>query len=235
MVPSAEDAMGLEAGWVFGHGFGQGGRCASRHGASWVVLLMAMGNVLMAQQPRIGVAGMLHESNTYSEARTGLAEFERDGLFRGEEIIAEFEQGNTEISGYIEGAKQYGLELYPAVVGWAVPSGRVTDEALDVITAEMIRRLKRAPRLDGLLLALHGAMVAESYPAADAEVVRRLREAMGAKFPKWSIHFTQVTPIFCGLGSRDFGVPIGNDRAIRGWVNGHSLLHQPVEELAAAA
>ena len=52
---------------------------------------------------------------------------------------------------------------------------------------------------------------------------------------KWGIHFTQVTPIFCGLGSRDFGVPIGNDRAIRGWVNGHSLLHQPVEELAAAA
>ena len=44
-----------------------------------------------------------------------------------------------------------------------------------------------------------------------------------------------LTPIFCGLGSRDFGVPIGNDRAIRGWVNGHSLLHQPVEELAAAA
>ena len=134
MVPSAEDAMGLEAGWVFGHGFGQGGRCTGWHGPSWVVLLMAMGNVLMAQQPRIGVAGMLHESNTYSEARTGLAEFERDGLFRGEEIIAEFEQGNTEISGYIEGAKQYGLELYPAVVGWAVPSGRVTDEALDVIT-----------------------------------------------------------------------------------------------------
>ena len=52
---------------------------------------------------------------------------------------------------------------------------------------------------------------------------------------KWGIHLTQVTPISCGLGSRDFGVPIGNDRAIRRWVDGHSLLHQPVEELAAAA
>ena len=62
------------------------------------------------------------------------------------------------------------------------------------------------------------------------EIVAQFREKA-----KWGIHFTQVTPIFCGLGSRDFGVPIGNDRAIRGWVNGHSLLHQPVEELAAAA
>ena len=60
-------------------------------------------------------------------------------------------------------------------------------------------------------------------------------QTLNYDWDKWGIHFTQVTPIFCGLGSRDFGVPIGNDRAIRGWVNGHSLLHQPVEELAAAA
>ena len=65
--------------------------------------------------------------------------------------------------------------------------------------------------------------------------MRLVRGVSSTNISKWGIHFTQVTPIFCGLGSRDFGVPIGNDRAIRGWVNGHSLLHQPVEELAAAA
>ena len=183
MVPLANDAMSLQAGAVFGHGLGQGGRRAGWHWPSWIVLLLAMGNVLMAQQPRIAIASMRHESNTYSKARTGLAEFERAGLFRGEEIITELANGNTEVSGYIQGGKKYGFEIYPTIVTWAVPSGRVTDEALDVITAEMIERLKRAPRLDGLLLALHGAMVAESYPAADAEVVRRLREAMGAEFP----------------------------------------------------
>src|SRR5213076_2019869 len=36
---------------------------------------------------------------------------------------------------------------------------------------------------DGLLLALHGAMVAESHPDADGEVLARLRRALGPDFP----------------------------------------------------
>jgi microcystin degradation protein MlrC len=37
--------------------------------------------------------------------------------------------------------------------------------------------------LDGLLLALHGAMVAEGFPQADAETVRRVRAVVGPDFP----------------------------------------------------
>ena len=144
------------------------------------VVLMA--GATSAQQPRIAVGEMLHESNTYSKLKTGLAEFDKRGLFRGEEIIGEFEHANNEITGYIQGAKEYGFELYPTIVGWAVPSGPVTDKALDTITGELIERLKAAPKLDGLLLALHGAMVTESYQAGDAEVVRRVRDAMGPTF-----------------------------------------------------
>ncbi len=145
------------------------------------VLLMA--GATSAQQPRIAVGGMLHESNTYSKLKTGLAEFHNKGLFRGEEIVSEFEHANNEITGYIQGAKEYGFDLYPTIVGWAVPSGPVTDEAFEAITAELVYRLKAAPQLDGLLVALHGAMVSESHSAADAEVVRRVREAMGPAFP----------------------------------------------------
>lgn len=141
------------------------------------------GSAVAQDKPLIAIGGMLHESNTYSEARTGVTEFTRDGLFRGDEILAEYSQGNNEITGYIEGAKEYGFDLYPTIVGWAVPSGRVTDEVLDLISGEMIERLRSRPELDGLLLALHGAMVTESYDSGDAEVVRRLREAMGANFP----------------------------------------------------
>ena len=145
------------------------------------VVLMA--GTTSAQQPRIAVGGMLHESNTYSKLKTGLAEFDKRGLFRGDEIINEFEHANNEITGYIQGGKEYGFELYPTIVGWAVPSGPVTDEAFDTITGELIERLKAAPKLDGLLLALHGAMVTESHSAADAQVVRRVRDAMGPAFP----------------------------------------------------
>src|SRR5260221_12417387 len=43
--------------------------------------------------------------------------------------------------------------------------------------------LKRGTRYDGVLLVLHGAMVVDSYPSGDAEIVRRVRQAMGPKFP----------------------------------------------------
>ena len=37
--------------------------------------------------------------------------------------------------------------------------------------------------LDGVLLALHGATVAESFPDADGEILRRFREAIGPGVP----------------------------------------------------
>ena len=77
----------------------------------------------------------------------------------------------------MEGAKRFGLELYPTVVVSATPKGPVTDNALNTLMAEILRQLKAAPKLDGVLLALHGAMVVESYPSGDAEIVRRVREA----------------------------------------------------------
>src|SRR5207249_4007974 len=50
------------------------------------------------------------------------------------------------------------------------------------VTGHIIQGIQRH-RPDGLLLALHGAMVAESYPDADGEVLARLRHALGPTFP----------------------------------------------------
>ncbi len=128
-------------------------------------------------RPRIAIAGFLHESNTFSSVKTPLRDFERN-LRRGEDVIRDLANGQDEISGYIEGAGRSGLDLYPLVATTATPSGVVTDGALNSVTGEIIERLRAAPRLDGLLLALHGAMVAESYVHADAEIVRRIRRTV---------------------------------------------------------
>ena len=47
----------------------------------------------------------------------------------------------------------------------------------------LIQQLKAIPNLDGLLLALHGAMVVKSHPDADGEALRRLRETFGESLP----------------------------------------------------
>ena len=47
----------------------------------------------------------------------------------------------------------------------------------------LIQHLKSVLNCEGVLLALHGAMVAESYPDGDGEVLRRLRDALGRDLP----------------------------------------------------
>lgn len=136
-----------------------------------------------AQSCRVAIAGILHESNTFSLVKTTLADFERTALRRGEAIFAEWEHSQHEIGGFIEGARKHGLEIVPTLGATATPSGPVTAEALDTLTAELIDRLRSAENLDGLLLALHGAMVCEEHSDADAEVLRRVRRAVGRELP----------------------------------------------------
>jgi len=131
----------------------------------------------------IAIGGIMHESNTFSSARTDRAAFESGNLVVGDEILNVWAEAHHEVSGFIQGAQMYGYSLHPTLMASATPSGPVTDSALDELVDELIRRIKLAPKLDGLLLALHGAMVTESYPNGDGEVLRRLRAELGTDFP----------------------------------------------------
>ncbi len=151
-----------------------------------LLLLLAFTHMAVAapdERPLIAMGGIMHESDTFNPAKTGLADFTRRPTTPRETALAEWAKSNDEISGYIEGARKYGLDLLPVLMASATPKGPVTDQAFETLTGELIAQLRAAPRLDGVLLALHGAMVVESYPHADAEIVRRLREALGTKLP----------------------------------------------------
>lgn len=137
----------------------------------------------MSGAPRIAVGGILHESNTFCTRQTGLDAFNARATCRGDEIEAEFGDAAHEVGGFLAGAREHGLELVPTLVANATPSGTVTDEAFEALTDELIERVQGAGRIDGLLLALHGAMVAHSHPDADAEILRRLRRELGADLP----------------------------------------------------
>lgn len=131
----------------------------------------------------IAIGGIMHESNTFSETPTDINAFENSGDTLGDAIINAWADAHHEMGGFIVGAYRHGYSLYPTLMTSATPAGRVTDAAFDRLTDTLIQQLKTAPKRDGLLLALHGAMVAESYPDGDGEVLRRLRTTLGNDFP----------------------------------------------------
>jgi microcystin degradation protein MlrC len=131
---------------------------------------------------RIAVAGFVHESNTFNPLRTDRAAFAAQGFATGPALCEEWRDAHHEVGGFLEAAAAEGFEAVPLLMAWATPAGPVTDAAFKEITAALQGALQKA-RPDGLLLALHGAMVAESYPDADGEVLARLRLAIGPDLP----------------------------------------------------
>src|SRR5947209_1613873 len=118
---------------------------------------------------RIAIAGFMHESNTFNPIRTDRKAFAAQSLVFGRALLDEWRDAHHEMRGFIEAAGIEGFDLIPILMAWATPSGPVLDETLDEITTRLINAVEER-RPDGLLLALHGAMVAESYPDADGEV-----------------------------------------------------------------
>ena len=128
----------------------------------------------------IAIGGIMHESNTFSNTPTDFAAFPQ---VHASNIRKVWGEAHHEIGGFIQGATEYGYTAHPMFMTSATPAGRVTDDAFDRLTEMLIQHLKAAPKHEGLLLALHGAMVAESYPDGDGEVLRRLRDVFGRDLP----------------------------------------------------
>lgn len=131
---------------------------------------------------RIAIGGIMHESNTFAALPTDRGRFAQGSLTRGDELLATWRDAHHELGGFIEGATRFGYDLAPTVMAWATPAGPVDDDVIDEVVGEIIDGCERS-RADGLLLALHGAMVSRSHPGADGEVLRRLRRALGEGMP----------------------------------------------------
>ena len=128
----------------------------------------------------IAIGGIMHESNTFSDTRTDYGAFSRTFA---RYLINAWSETHHEMAGFIQGASQYDYTAYPTLMASATPAGPVTDDAFDRLTDMLIQHLKSIPECNGLLLALHGALVAESYPDGDGEILRRLRVELGRDLP----------------------------------------------------
>ncbi|HKB47253.1 MAG TPA: M81 family metallopeptidase, partial [Ktedonobacterales bacterium] len=132
---------------------------------------------------RVGIAGLLHESNTFLPRPTVYEDFASTSLVKGEDLIERWQGAQHELGGFLEGGREYGFTLAPALAAFAVPSGALTPEAFEQLSGELLDAIDAAGPVDGMLLALHGATVARSFPDADGELLRRVRARVGPHTP----------------------------------------------------
>ncbi len=128
---------------------------------------------------RIFVAGLWHETNTFSPVATGREEIATCVDIAGD-ALGNLAGSNTEIGGMITEARALGLDPVLGRFAGAFPSRPMSAALFSELTGDIIARARAAGPLDGALIALHGAMVVEGIDEADADFIRRLRAELGS-------------------------------------------------------
>lgn len=126
-----------------------------------------------------------HETSTFTPVRTTYDSFgERFGhIPRGVEVLDIFRGTNTPTGGFIEGAEAHGFEVIPTIHAGAHPSGPAPRRVFDAILNEMLSRMADAGPADGVLLELHGSMVAEGIDDAEGHILAAVRDLVGPGVP----------------------------------------------------
>lgn len=120
-----------------------------------------------ARDLRIAYGGIGIECSTYSRLRTRLSEF---SILRDAQLAS---------SDRFKFLKRYPVNFMPTLVATATPGGPVERKTYDTIKAEFLKRLESLLPLDGLYLAMHGAMFVEGMQDAEADWYRAARQVVG--------------------------------------------------------
>jgi microcystin degradation protein MlrC len=130
---------------------------------------------------RIAVAEIKQEANSFSPVLTTLDTFEAEHLLEGDEILDALAGTETEVRGFVERAHAGGVETVPLIAASAVSGGPWTDDCYFYLRDHLLCRLRDAGPIDGLFIALHGAMVADVPGGEDTSdlLLREARHVVG--------------------------------------------------------
>jgi microcystin degradation protein MlrC len=123
-----------------------------------------------SQEPqfRILVGGIQHESNTFCPILTSEEDF---SVLRGQEMLNSID--------WLQEAGKLNIEIIPTIVAHASPSGMVKQEVYEKFRDEILEGARKASPVDGVYLAMHGALHVEGYDDAQVDLVTRLRDIVG--------------------------------------------------------
>ncbi|HIJ55088.1 MAG TPA: M81 family metallopeptidase [Deltaproteobacteria bacterium] len=129
------------------------------------------------------IGAFLHETNNFSVVPTDLNAFQAQVFKTGDEIIESALGTKTPISGFIDVMNKRGDRIIPTAAASATPSGLVTKEAYKTVADIILNGVSHHLDSDGILLALHGAMMAEGFDDGEGELLEKIRAIVGPDMP----------------------------------------------------
>jgi microcystin degradation protein MlrC len=134
---------------------------------------------------RIAVLHFSHETVTFLKNDTTLDDFIYPGSPAKGEALLNWDP-KSYMGGFVKMAREFaGVELIgiesPLWPRTGTGSGWVTEEAYETFASKMLAGIRADGPFDGVYLCLHGAMAVRGVPRPEADLARRVREAVGPK------------------------------------------------------
>ncbi|NVF16532.1 M81 family metallopeptidase [Vreelandella maris] len=134
---------------------------------------------------RILIAGFQHETNTFAPTVADYTNFACGESFpplcRGDDLL-ELRDVNMPLGGFLSAFEPSEATFLPVIWAGASPSAHVTQETYERIAGEIVDATRHGG-FDAIYLDLHGAMVAEHLDDCEGELLRRIRDVVGASMP----------------------------------------------------
>jgi microcystin degradation protein MlrC len=139
---------------------------------------------------RVAFARIMQESNALSPVPTTLADFQSQHFVESGELMDRCAGKGSEVPGFFKRAELGGFVAacrkrradvvpVPLFSAWASSGGPLSLECFEALEAKLVEGLRAAGRLDGVFLALHGAMCVHGVRDAETRLLAAARAAAG--------------------------------------------------------
>jgi microcystin degradation protein MlrC len=133
---------------------------------------------------RIALGGITHEANTFCPHVTDMADFEARQVLHGEPILAGWQTTHTEQAGALSVLTTApDCTVVPTFLARALSGAPMRQETYQALLRSLLAGLEASGPIDGVLLVLHGAMMAQETPDATGDLLAKVRALVGPDTP----------------------------------------------------
>ncbi len=130
---------------------------------------------------KILVGQFLLEANTFAPGQTNLSDFEKTGLWIGNDLKRKKLPEEDELAAAWDIFQEKEYEIVPSIRAWIGAGPTLSREALNLIEEEITKRIDRS--VSGVFLSLHGAAAAEGEDDPEGYILQKIRNALGPEKP----------------------------------------------------
>jgi len=129
---------------------------------------------------RIAIGHIIQETNTFSPIPTTLQDLQ---IFRGSGVESRFRGTRTETGGFLDVLSSAKCDVIPLFGVDATTGGLLRRDDYQEIRSMILNELASVLPVDGVLLALHGAMCADGVDDIEGDLLAAVRRLLGPKIP----------------------------------------------------